>query len=29
LLTPEPQQKFDAMVVQQDAKHDEEQKSRR
>ena len=29
LLTPEQQQKFDAMVVQQDAKHDEEQKSRR
>ena len=29
LLTPEQQQKFDAMVAQQDAKHDEEQKSRR
>jgi len=29
LLTLEQQQKFDAMVAQQDAKHDEEQKSRR
>jgi Spy/CpxP family protein refolding chaperone len=29
LLTPEQQQKFDAMVAQQDAKHDEEQKQRR
>lgn len=29
LLTSEQQQKFDAMVAQQDAKHDEEQKSRR
>ena len=29
LLTPEQQQKFDAMVVQQDAQHEEEQKSRR
>ena len=29
LLTPEQQQKFDAMVAQQDAKHDEAQKSRR
>ena len=29
LLTPEQQQKFDAMVAQQDAKHDEEQKPRR
>ena len=29
LLTPEQQQKFDAMVVQQDAKDDERQKSRR
>ena len=29
LLTPEQQQKFDALVAQQDAKHDEEQKSRR
>ena len=29
LLTPEQQQKFDAMVAQQDAKHDEEQKTRR
>src|SRR5260370_25005727 len=29
LLTPEQQQKFDAMIAQQDAKHDEEQKSRR
>jgi hypothetical protein len=29
LLTAEQQQKFDAMVAQQDAKHDEEQKSRR
>ena len=29
LLTPEQQQKFDAMVAQQDAKHDEGQKSRR
>ncbi len=28
LLTPEQQQKFDAMVAQQDAQHDEEQKSR-
>jgi Spy/CpxP family protein refolding chaperone len=28
LLTPEQQQKFDAMVAQQDAKHDEEQKPR-
>jgi Spy/CpxP family protein refolding chaperone len=29
LLTSEQQQKFDAMVAQQDAQHDEEQKSRR
>jgi Spy/CpxP family protein refolding chaperone len=29
LLTPEQQQKFDAMVAQQDAQHDEEQKSKR
>ena len=29
LLTPEQQQKFDAMVVQQDAQHDEEQKLKR
>ena len=29
LLTPDQQQKFDAMVAQQDAQHDEEQKSRR
>jgi len=29
LLTPEQQQKFDAMVVQQDAQHEQEQKSRR
>jgi len=29
LLTPEQQQKFDAMVAQQDAKHDDEQKPRR
>jgi Spy/CpxP family protein refolding chaperone len=29
LLTPEQQKKFDAMVAQQDAQHDEEQKSRR
>lgn len=29
LLTPEQQQKFDAMIAQQDAKHDEEQKPRR
>ena len=29
LLTPEQQQKFDAMVAQQDAQHEEEQKSRR
>ncbi|HMG76865.1 MAG TPA: hypothetical protein VK582_25560 [Pyrinomonadaceae bacterium] len=29
LLTPEQQKKFDALVVQQDAQHDEEQKSRR
>lgn len=29
LLTPEQQQKFDAMIAQQDAKHDEDQKSRR
>jgi len=28
LLTPEQQQKFDAMVVQQDAQHDEQQKPR-
>ena len=28
LLTPEQQQKFDAMVAQQDAQHDEEQKSK-
>jgi len=28
LLTPEQQQKFDALVAQQDAKHDEEQKQR-
>ncbi|HVS83521.1 MAG TPA: Spy/CpxP family protein refolding chaperone [Pyrinomonadaceae bacterium] len=28
LLTPKQQQKFDAMVVQQDAQHDEQQKSR-
>jgi Spy/CpxP family protein refolding chaperone len=29
LLTPEQQQKFDAMVAQQDAQHNEEQKSKR
>ena len=29
LLTPEQQQKFDAMVAQQDAQHEEEQKSKR
>lgn len=29
LLTPEQQQKFDAMIAQQDAQRDEEQKSRR
>lgn len=29
LLTPEQQQKFDALVAQQDAQHDEDQKSRR
>jgi len=29
LLTPEQQQKFDAMVAQQDAQHDDDQKSRR
>ena len=29
LLTPEQQQKFDAMVAQQDAQHDEQQKSKR
>jgi Spy/CpxP family protein refolding chaperone len=29
LLTPEQQKKFDAMVAQQDAQHDEDQKSRR
>jgi len=29
LLTPEQQQKFDAMIAQQDAQHDEEQKSKR
>ena len=29
LLTPEQQQKFDAMMAQQDAQHDEGQKSRR
>lgn len=29
LLTPEQQQKFDAMVAQQDAQRDEDQKSRR
>jgi len=29
LLSPEQQQKFDAMVAQQDAQHDEDQKSRR
>ncbi len=28
LLTPEQQQKFDAMVAQQDAQHEEEQKSK-
>lgn len=28
LLTPEQQQKFDAMVAKQDAQHDEEQKSK-
>lgn len=28
LLTPEQQQKFDAMVAQQDAKHDDQKKSR-
>jgi len=28
LLTPEQQQRFDAMMAQQDAKHDEDQKSR-
>ena len=29
LLTPEQQQKFDAMVAQHDAQRDEEQKNRR
>jgi Spy/CpxP family protein refolding chaperone len=29
LLTPEQQKKFDALVAQQDAQHDEDQKSRR
>ena len=29
LLTPDQQKKFDAMVAQQDAQHDDEQKSRR
>ncbi|MDX6557432.1 MAG: hypothetical protein QOF72_481 [Blastocatellia bacterium] len=29
LLTPEQQQKFDALMAQQDAQHDEEQKTRR
>jgi Spy/CpxP family protein refolding chaperone len=29
LLSPEQQQKFDAMIVQQDAQRDEQQKSRR
>lgn len=29
LLTPEQQQKFDAMVAQQDAQHEEDQKSKR
>jgi Spy/CpxP family protein refolding chaperone len=29
LLTPEQQKKFDAMMAQQDAQHDEDQKSRR
>jgi Spy/CpxP family protein refolding chaperone len=29
LLTPEQQKKFDTMVAQQDAQHDEDQKSRR
>lgn len=29
LLTPQQQQKFDAMVAQRDAQHDEEQKSKR
>ncbi len=29
LLTPEQQQKFDAMITQQDAQRDEQQKSRR
>ena len=29
LLTPEQQQKFDTMVAQQDAQHEDEQKSRR
>ena len=29
LLTPEQQQKFDAMIAQQDAQHEEEQKSKR
>jgi Spy/CpxP family protein refolding chaperone len=29
LLTPEQQQKFDAMVAKQDAQHDQEQKSKR
>jgi len=28
LLTPEQQQKFDAMIAQQDAQHEEEQKSK-
>jgi Spy/CpxP family protein refolding chaperone len=28
LLTPEQQQKFDALIAQQDAQHDEEQKSK-
>jgi len=29
LLTPEQQQKFDAMVAKQDAQHDDDQKSKR
>jgi Spy/CpxP family protein refolding chaperone len=29
ILTPDQQKKFDAMVAQQDAQHDDEQKSRR
>ena len=29
LLTPDQQKKFDAMVAQQDAQHDDDQKSRR